>query len=174
MGFGTAEEPALAVTISREKDDLVWQVENVGARDLWVFLLVPSIVDGRRSFAADTAWLEEENDGTLVARKVDTPAPEGIDVDDLVRSGAILMKRGTSRRGRLTLGREVEVRRPYGPSGNRVKMKRVVLEVGWVPFREEAQPELLDWRGQPFAYIFTANEPGGQRFTRSAPLEWAP
>ena len=101
MGSPRTEEPALAVTISRQGDDLAWQVQNVGKQDVWAFLLVPSIVDGRKSFAVETAWLEEESEGTLVVRKVDTPIPPGVLVDDAIRSGAILMKPGESRQGRL-------------------------------------------------------------------------
>lgn len=175
MGSPRTEEPALAVTISRQGDDLAWQVQNVGKQDVWAFLLVPSVVDGRRSFAVETAWLEEEGEGTLVVRKVDTPVPPGVLVDDAIRSGAILMKPGESKQGRLKLGKEVALRIPYrgGAGGKIVKVQRVIMEVGWVPFRAEAKPRLLQWEGQPFAYLFTPDEPGGQRFARSAPLDWA-
>jgi hypothetical protein len=175
MEVGMANEAtvtALAVTISREGNELAWQVENVGRADVWAYLLVPSVADGGLTFAADWAWLEAEGESLLV-RKVDTPsAGRGIGIDDEVRSGAVRLAPAERKRGHLRLGDEVELRDPYKGTGARVSVKRVILEVGWLPWRQEGQPEILEWEGQPFAYISSGNEPGGQRFTRSAPLEW--
>lgn len=164
---------AVTVTVSRVGDDLAWQVENVGQADVWAFLLIPTIAEGRLTFAVDSAWLATEGE-TLLVRKVDTPlARRSVASDDEVRAGAVLLKPGEVRRGLVRLGNEVALRHPYEGAGPRVPVTRVVMEVGWVPWREAAQPQRLEWKGQPFAYLDAVGEPGGQRFARSAPLEWA-
>ena len=180
MQTTTSNQVTLEVTIVREKDDLVWTVVNVGAQDVWAFLLVPTIVDGAFRVGAEAAWIDEEDEGTLLVRKVDTPDAQRVvpetappATDDPVRTGALLIKPRERREGRLTLGDEVATRLPYRPSGRVVKVRRVVMEVGWVPYREEAKRQMREWQGQPYAYLFTRSEPGGQRFARSAPLDWA-
>jgi hypothetical protein len=162
---------SLIITIAREQDDLAWRVENGGPGEVWAFLLVPSIVDGRLSFDEDAAWMGQEDDETLVARKVDAAAVPSAALRELVPSGAVRLKPGETRCGRLAVGRLLEP--PPGTDGPEgPRPRRVILEVGWLPAREEIQPTLLDWKGQPFAYLATADEPGGQRLTRSAPLDW--
>jgi hypothetical protein len=169
-----AEGAAITVTVSRVGDDLAWQVENVSQGDVWAFLLVPTVAGGRLTFAVDSAWLESEGE-TLLVRKADTPLARRRTVasDDDVRAGAVLLKPGEVRRGLVRLGNEVALRHPYEGEGPRVPVTRVVMEVGWVPYREAAPVQRLEWQGQPFAYVFAEDEPGGQRFARSAPLEWA-
>ena len=95
---------SLIVTIAREQDDLVWRVENGGPGDVWAFLLVPSIVDGRLSFDEDGAWMGQEDDETLVARKVDAAAVPSAALRELVPSGAVRLKRGDMRCGRFAVG----------------------------------------------------------------------
>jgi hypothetical protein len=174
MDVAAAEAAAITVTVSRVGDDLAWQVQNSGQGDVWAFLLVPTIADGRQTFAVDSAWLASEGE-TLLVRKVDTPLAgrRAVASDDDVRTGAVLLKPGEVRRGLVRLGNEVTLRHPYEGEGPRVPVTRVVMEVGWVPWREAAQPQRLEWKGQPFAYLYAEDEPGGQRFARSVPLDWA-
>ncbi|MFO0572393.1 MAG: hypothetical protein U1A78_00200 [Polyangia bacterium] len=167
------ETVPLAVEIARETDDLVWKVRNTSDRPVWAFLLVPSLKNGAMSFADDTAWLEQAPDGALLVRKVDTPIPDDVDVDNRIRSGAVLLKPGESRQGRIRLGASVKLRVPYRSSLNRsVDVTRVVFEVGWLPAREGSSPQLLRADGHEFAYLFSEREPGGQHFARSSPLTW--
>jgi hypothetical protein len=171
--MGQTADP-LEISISQAGDDLRWTVSNRGATPVWAFLLVPSVVEGRLSFAVDSAWLETTPDGTLLVRKVDTPIPKDIDADDRIRSGAVALAPGEQRTGSIRLGREVQTRLPYHADARpRVAVKRVVLEVGWLPVRAEQHAERLTWQGQPFAYLQTEQEPGGQHFSRSSPLTWA-
>ena len=163
----------LAVEIARETDDLVWKVRNTSDRPVWAFLLVPSLKNGAMSFADDTAWLEQAPDGALLVRKIDTPIPDDVDVDNRIRSGAVLLKPGESRQGRIRLGASVKLRVPYRSSQSRaVDVSRVIFEVGWLPVREGSAPQLLRADGHEFAYLFSEREPGGQRFARSSPLSW--
>ena len=164
------DEQVLAVTISREGDDLLWEVVNVAAADVGAFLLVPSIVGGRLSFAVDTAWIERADDGTIVLRKVNAERPAGQFADE-VPSGAIPLRSGDRRRGRVTLGGEVALRPVYAPGGEVVTVDRVALEVGWVRWPEDTPPDMLEWDGQRFAYLYTGEE-YPQRYVRSAPLAW--
>lgn len=167
------ETAPLAVEITRESDDLVWKVRNTFDRPVWAFLLVPSLKNGAMSFAEDTAWLEPGPDGALLVRKVDTPIPDDVDVDNRIRSGAVLLKPGESHKGRIRLGASVKLRVPYRSSLNRgMDVRRVIFEVGWLPVPEGAAPQLLRADGHEFAYLFPEREPGGQRFVRSAALAW--
>jgi hypothetical protein len=164
------DETVLAVTISRDGDDLRWEVANVGTTEVGAFLLVPSIVDGRLSFGVDTAWIERDDEGTILLRKANAERPED-QFADAVPSGAVRLRPGDRRSGRVTLGGEVALRPAYAAGGGRVTVDRVVLEVGWVGWPLEP-PEMLDWEGQAFAYLDTGDE-SPQLYARSAPLVWA-
>jgi hypothetical protein len=172
MDLPMSDQPALAVTIEQEGEDLRWRVAHGGGPDAWVFLLTPVIADGRHALSRDAAWIDVDDDGTVVVRKAEIPVPAGVDVDSVVHSGAVLMKAGGTEEGRMRLDAEVVTRLPYGASGRRVPIDRVVMEVGWVPSLPGITPRLLDWQGQPFAYVHPEAVPGGQRLTRSAPLDW--
>lgn len=174
MELPTSEKPALAVTITQEGQDLRWRVSHGGGPDAWVYLLTPVIVEQREALSRDDAWIDVDQDGTVVVRKAEVPPPANADVDDVVRSGAVLMKPGDAQEGRTRLGAEVAVRRPYGASGQKVPVTKVVMEVGWVPALPTLTPKLLDWQGQVFAYVHPSAVPDGQQVTRSAVLDWIP
>jgi hypothetical protein len=175
MDLPMSEKPALAVTITQEGQDLRWRVSHGGGPDAWVFLLTPVIADQRKALSREDAWVDVDEDGsTVVVRKTEVPAPADVDVDGVVHSGAVLMKPGDTQEGRTRLGAEVALRRAYGPSGRKVAVAKVVVEVGWVPALPTLTPALLDWQGQVFAYVHPEAVPGGQQLTRSAPLDWKP
>ena len=172
MDLPTSAQPAIAVAIVQEGQDLRWRVSHGGGPDAWVFLLTPVIAEGRRALARDEAWIDVDPDGAVLVRKVEIPVPRDVDVDDVVHSGAVLMKSGGQEEGRVRLGPEIAIRLPYGASGRRVPVERVLMEVGWVPAQPGIAPPLLDWQGQAFAYVHPEAYPGGQQLTRSAPLDW--
>jgi hypothetical protein len=174
MDLPMSDQPAIAVTIEQQGQDLRWRVSHGGGPDAWVFLLTPTIEDGRQALSLDTPWVDVDEDGTVVLRKAEVPVPPGVDVDTVVHSGAVLLKPGGTQEGRVALGAEVQVRRPYGPSGQRVPVVRVVMEVGWVPSLPTITPALLEWQGLVFAYLHPGAVPGGQQLARSAPLDWKP
>lgn len=165
------DEVALTVTITRESDDLLWEVANVGTSDVAAFLLVPSLVEDGLTFAVDTAWSDREPDGTLLLRKV-TAEPPADQFVDAVPSGAIRLAPGARQSGRITLGCEVGTRPAYGEPGETAPVVRVALEVGWVLW-PGGVTEMLDWEGQPFAYLDPSDE-RPQHLARSTPLEWEP
>lgn len=164
-------DPVLDVQIHRAGDRLCWRVANASAAPVWAFLLVPSIIAGRESFAVDAAWFAAEG-ARVIARKVDTPVPDDGRRIDRVTSGAIELAPGAVREGALVLGDQVEVGGPYEDELVQRPVGEIVLEVGWLPVREGQRAERLQWDGAPFAYLEPEIEPGGQRFTRSAPLRW--
>lgn len=164
------DDTVLAVTTSRDGDDLLWEVANVGTTEVGAFLFVPSLAGGRLTFALDTAWIERDADGTIVLRKVNAERPADQFADD-VPSGAVRLKPGDRRTGRVELGREVALRPAYAQGGERVVVDRVVVEVGWVRWPPDPAPEMLDWEGQAFAYLDVGDD-SPQRYSRSAPLDW--
>lgn len=166
------ESSPLAIEVTRDRDELVWRVKNSSSRPIWAYLLVPEVINGALSFAVDSAWLEAEG-GVLLVRKVDTPIPDDIDVDDRIRSGAVLLAPGAVHEGRLRLGDTVRLRVPYrSAKAQPFTVKRVVMEVGWVPVRDEHPKTMLRADGHEFVYLLVEQQPGGQRFARSAELVW--
>jgi len=162
----------LAIDLARDRDELVWRVRNSSARSVWAYLFVPELINGALSFAIDSAWLEAE-DGVLLVRKVDTPLPDDIDADNRIRSGAVLLSAGAAHEGRLRLGDSVRLRVPYrSVKAQAFTVKRVVMEVGWVPVRDEHPKMMLRADGHEFAYVLAEQEPGGQHFARSTELVW--
>lgn len=160
----------LSIDARRERSDLVYRVTNKGAKPIWAFLLVPTLADGKLTFAKDAAWLESEGD-LLLVRKVDTPVPDDVKAERY-DSGAIRLAPGASHEGRIQLGDEVEVRGPYQRASTRMKVSRVVLEVGWLPVREGQASQDASWEGKPFAYLRSEVEPGGQQLARSPVITW--
>lgn len=161
---------ALAVDARREGADLVYRVTNRGTQPVWAFLLVPTLVDGKLTFAKDAAWLENAGE-LLVVRKVDTPVPAGVKAERN-NSGAVKLAPGTSHEGRIQLGDEVDARAAYQRTSTRVKVTRVVLEIGWLPVRDGQALREASWEGQPFAYVRSEVEPGGQQLARSPVITW--
>ncbi|HNN95219.1 MAG TPA: hypothetical protein PKI03_23240 [Pseudomonadota bacterium] len=172
MESPTTDAP-LAVAIHREGPLLHWRVTNVSAAPVWAFLLVPTPAEGSFTFATDAAWLEAEGE-LIVARKVDAQVPEGPRHLDPIPSGAVELAPGATRTGALAIAEEMEVGGAYAAHPERRRVVSIVLEVGWVPVRAGQPAERLTWAGQPFAYLQTLTEPGGQRYVRSAPLRWRP
>jgi hypothetical protein len=167
------EEAPLALAIGQRGHDLCWSVTHVGDASVWVFVLVPSVIAGRLSFAVDCAWLELADDGTLLVRKVDAALPDDVLADDRVRSGAVLLAPGASVSGAIALAAPLRLRVPYRARRDVVTPSAVVLEVGWVPERAGQAVEHLEHDGRPFGYLYPEDEPGGQRYARSARLAWA-
>jgi hypothetical protein len=166
-----ASKDPIEIALRREGDSLAWEVRNTGASPIWAWLLVPSIVDGRASFAVDTAWTAVEGD-LLVLRKVDTPVPEDRDADR-VRSGAVRIDAGESRGGAMRLGDPVALRQPYGrPSPATCSPRRVALEVGWIPESAAQSLQRVSADGWDFAWIASESVAGGQRTARSAAISW--
>lgn len=161
----------LRVEVSRVPGGLDWRVENQGQGPVWAWLLVPGVVDGRASFAADAAWTAMEGD-LLVLRKVDTPVPEDRDADR-VNAGALRLEAGASRTGTLDLSDPPRASVPYGsPPTPTLSPARVTLEVGWVADSAQITPKMADWQGQPFAWIRSEDLAGGQQLSRAAPVAW--
>jgi hypothetical protein len=169
--IGSDRDP-LAVSISREGDTLRWRVHNQTNKSMFVYLLVPSIVEGRLSFAVDQAWLAAEGD-RVVARKWWPPLPSGLRADP-VRTGAIALAPDEAREGRVRLGGELALSDPYRPPTDlrRRRARELVLEVGWVWARSGQRIEERAWEGRPFVYVDPEEEPGGQRIARSTPIAW--
>jgi hypothetical protein len=165
----------LTITLHRAGDRLCWRVVNDSPAPVWALLLVPSIVDGRESFAIDTAWFEAEGE-RLIVRKIDTPIPADGRRTERVATGAIELAPGAARDGAITLGPELELGGPYERAPIRItlreRVREVVLEVGWLPVVPETPVVRAEWAGAPFAYLLAEVEAGGQRFVRSAPLSW--
>jgi len=163
--------PEVAFEVNRAGDHLAYQVTNRSEADLWAFLFVPSIIDGRWSFAQDTAWTRED-EGVLVLSKSDTATADG-GAFDRVRSGAIRLTPGHTQVGQIHIGDRPKLSAPYSTGRPRsVEPRRVRLEVGWVPHREGIDAAPRHWQGTPFIYAEVDQEEGGQRISSSETTSW--
>lgn len=161
----------LRVSAVRSGDDLAWVVRNATDTPVWAYVFVPALVNGALRITGDTAWVRLV-DGVAVISLTDAPVPPKT-FAERPQIGAVRIEPNQQIEGHVKLGDRVTERWAFGAGTPQTfALDQLVLEVGWIPVREDQTVKVGTWEGGQTSFVPSERAPGGQRISRSATIDW--